>query len=341
MRNDFLGKFLRGLVFFAKVTAWIALIGFLLISLIVLVKSCEVKAATLVVPEGNGTKSVVISGLPAGFSTLSVAKQQELERVVLYDDPKKNSVRLTGLTDTLGWPALPLSEWAKADSGVGFRRVNRAASFYRSLGWQVEIAGVETQTQYRGVRVEIVPRADATAPTNGATDGIEMDSKTNTDTKVDNTVHHIHHFPDTLRIELIGSRPDSAATDSAASAKADSVQESEKKQAGGLKVFSAFGAIDGEFSWVAGTAPIPIGRGFALGAFGGRLPAYRLQQGSGSFSASALADGTPGFGYRHSHTPSSLLTEPSWLGMGYLMVENPQRPIVNLVKKVLGKGGAK
>jgi hypothetical protein len=103
----------------------------------------------------------VIAGFLPGFSALSVEKQKELERVVLYCDPAEKQLEVAGLADKLGWIGRPEEEWARLDSAVALRRANKAADFYRSLGWkEVKIIGVETRTDYRGVRVKVV---DATA----------------------------------------------------------------------------------------------------------------------------------------------------------------------------------
>jgi len=100
----------------------------------------------------------IIAGLKPGYSTLSVATEEELEKAVVGHSSATEIVRLTGLTDTTGWPTLQPSQWNEADSALGWRRVNTAAAFYQSRGWVVEIGGIETRTPFRGVSVEIVPR---------------------------------------------------------------------------------------------------------------------------------------------------------------------------------------
>ncbi len=109
----------------------------------------------------------IIAGLRPGYSTLSGATEERLEKTVVGYSPATEAVRLTGLTDTLGWANTPQSEWDEADTALAHRRVNAFAAWYQSRGWQVEIAGIETQTPYRGVGVEIGPREFSlrTAPT--------------------------------------------------------------------------------------------------------------------------------------------------------------------------------
>jgi hypothetical protein len=104
----------------------------------------------------------VITGLPAGYATINDGKKKELENVIMFQSPEeKLAVRITGLADNLGWNNKPTSEWLNADSLVANRRAEAAAAYYHSLGWYVEIAGIETGTPYRGVRVEIVERVES------------------------------------------------------------------------------------------------------------------------------------------------------------------------------------
>ncbi len=103
-------------------------------------------------------REVVVSGLEPGYATLSPQQKRELERVILYEDPAQEKLEIIGLSDWLSWKNLPKSEWARADSAAARRRANRVTTFYRSFGWSAEVAGVETLTPHRGVRIRIVDK---------------------------------------------------------------------------------------------------------------------------------------------------------------------------------------
>lgn len=123
--------------------------------------------AFLPAPEVFGQEKI-IAGLKPGYSTLSASNQEELKKAVVGHSPETEMVRLVGLTDRLGWVNIARSEWNRADTVLAWHRIDAVANFYTARGWMVETIGFKTQTPFRGVSVEIVPREFSMRPTQAA-----------------------------------------------------------------------------------------------------------------------------------------------------------------------------
>jgi len=131
---------------------------------IVFLLATALVALMALLPASVQGQEKIIAGLKPGYSTLSVTTEKGLERTVVGHSPATEAIRLTGLTDKLGWPELPATQWDAADTALAQRRVNATAAWYQSRGWTVDLAGIETQTPYRGVRIEIVEREYSLSP---------------------------------------------------------------------------------------------------------------------------------------------------------------------------------